>query len=505
MLNTLHHNGTSPLPPTLTPSAFQQAIYDFISDPLESNAIVEAVAGSGKTTTIINASRVLPPDASSIFLAFNKASADELRTRGVNGSTFHAMSLNALRGVLPPGFKIEGGKVAKIFRTIVDKALHDEYSDLPRLIGLGKNIGIGVFPDLPNKPTVWLDLLEAYDLNFSDESKACNFATRILDISNADKTIIDFDDMLYMNVLFHAKMPHYDFVFVDEAQDTNAIQLAILRKITIQNPHLPPPRFIFVGDRHQAIYGFRGAGTNSMDVIEAEYSATHLPLSVSYRCPKSIVRRAQEIVPQITAADFAIDGTITSHTSWKVADIPPDAVVLCRNTKPLIRLAYDFIRDSRKVQIVGNDIGASFKGVLKLCKAPTLADTIKRVEMRKDSEIAKTTSPAKVAGIIDRYDSLLFILSVIDQDTPVYDIPKKIDALFADHTNATKLSTVHKAKGQEWDEVFILDAERLMPSKWAHTPSQLAQESNLIYVAITRAKSTLHFIESANLTPGEKA
>lgn len=485
----------------MTPSTYQRAIYDFISNG-RGNAVIEAVAGSGKTTTIVNAITSLPPGTSSIFLAFNKSIATELTARGVRASTFHALALNGLRPLLSTSFKIEGGKVNTLFRNLVHPDLQDDYTDLPRLVSLGKNYGIDLFPTLPNHRHSWEAILAQHDLTFPDEGKACEFAAQLLNRSNADRKTIDFDDMLYLNLKLGAPAIHYDYVFVDEAQDTNSVQRALLRKIDFLADR--PVRFIFVGDRHQAIYGFRGAGTTSMDEIRDEFRATCLPLSVSYRCPKLIVEAAKAIVPQIEPAPDAPRGSITHHESWGAATFPPDSVILCRNTKPIIRVAYSLLREGRRVQVLGKDIGTGFKAIIKRCKAArTLDDLINCVNQRKTFDMAKELAAerhAKAAAIEDKYDSLLCILDQLDPATLPKDVPAAIDELFAAHPGAVQLATVHKSKGLEWDNVFILDRSALMPSKWAKLEWQLEQEYNLIYVAITRAKQHLHYIDSTDFS-----
>ena len=74
----------------------------------------------------------------------------------------------------------------------------------------------------------------------------------------------------------------------------------------------------------------------------------------------------------------------------------------------------------------------------------------------------------------------------------------KIELTFTDEPNTSRLtlSTVHKAKGLEFETVFILDFDKYMPSKWAAQDWQKVQERNLIYVAVTRAKNKLVYIYS---------
>lgn len=496
--NTLQQSAPVAARPAInyTPSTYQQAIFDEVSDPYGRNLIIEAVAGSGKTTTIVTAIGLIPHECSRIFLAFNKAIAEELRARGVPGSTFHALALNRLRAHLPRDFKIDGNKCSQIFRTIVAKDLQDDFSELPRLVGLGKNYGIGIFDGLPNIPANWTELIDYHDLTFPDNNKAAEFAIRILKLSNENTAVIDFDDMLYMNIMFNIVMDGYDYVFVDEAQDLNGIQLAILRKLTT-----PVTRFIFVGDSHQAIYGFRGAGSDSMDAIRREFVCVPLPLSVSYRCPTTVVEFAKRYVPQIEPAPGAPSGSVTTPSIWSANSLPPSSAVLCRNTKPLIALAYALMRDGRRVQVLGRDIGAGFKGLIKRAKATTIAQLRDKLCKMRDFDVEKERNRKafrKAAAIEDRYDSLLEVIASLPDDSAAKVATDAVDALFAAQPGAIQLATVHKAKGLEWNDVFILDFERLMPSQYASDGWQMQQEFNLIYVAVTRTRKNLSFINASS-------
>ena len=500
-LNTPIHTSTavSAAPPSFTPSHYQQAIFDDLSQSRPGvNLLIEAVAGSGKTTTALHALSVLPNRENSIFLAFNKSIAEEIKAKGAPGSTFHALGMRGLRSILGNDFRIESGKVRKIMQSIVAKELRDDFAELPRLVSIGKNYGIGLF--FPNVPQAWEDVLAVHELAFPDggESKAIDFASRILEISNSDHTQIDFDDMLYLPLLLRAKWPTYEYVFVDEAQDTNGIQLEIIRQITTHNS-----RCIFIGDTHQAIYGFRGAGTDAMSRIAEAFSCEYLPLSVSYRCPSSVVDYAKRFVPQIESAPNASLGKVETMESWKPSYLTANSVVVCRNKKPLIRLAYALIKNGRQVQVLGKDIGAGFKQILKFTKAASMPELIKKLESARDkkadAEDAKKRF-AKAESIRDQYDSLLCIIDAFPQCS-VENVPREIDKLFADCPGAVQLCTVHKSKGLEWENVFILDANLYMPSKFALDSEgwQLEQEYNLIYVAATRAKKNLYFITSKGM------
>jgi len=105
------------------------------------------------------------------------------------------------------------------------------------------------------------------------------------------REVIDFDDMLYLPLRSKCTFDKKNYVFVDEAQDTNGVQRALLRRMLAPPPH---GRLIAVGDPSQAIYGFRGADANAMSALREEFSAVVMPLSVSYRCSRAVVAEAQK-------------------------------------------------------------------------------------------------------------------------------------------------------------------------------------------------------------------
>lgn len=292
----------------MTPSPYQQACYAFVETGT-GNAIVEAVAGSGKTTTGVEMVKRIPQGKSHIFLAFNKAIAKELTLRGISGRTFHSLCFspvtrakgangvesNKLRLLLddavsasemvdaskkpvyhqyPNGewytYNTQGERVPPVMPVLDknDKYLYGNF--IVRLVGLARNAGVGCL--CQNIPEVWQGLVEYHDLELDNEqatvARGVELAMMLLEWSNRS-AILDFDDLLYFAVKDGISLPKFDFVFVDEAQDTNSIQRAILRKIM-----KPGARLIAVGDPAQAIYGFRGADSNSMGLIASEFGCT---------------------------------------------------------------------------------------------------------------------------------------------------------------------------------------------------------------------------------------
>lgn len=473
-------------------STYQTAVFDFVSN-CTGNAIVEAVAGSGKSTTIEEA--VKRVRGQSIFLAFNKSIAEELKARGVNARTFHSLTFS-------PVMQAKGQRQPEMnkLRKLCDENMNGEevrlYSSFAcKLVGLARQIGIGCL--VPDSELTWIELCEHHDIEPDSEEAefgtALEYARKLLDWSNAS-SMVDFDDMLYFAVKDGIALPKFDFVFVDEAQDTNAIQRAILRKIM-----RPNARMIAVGDPAQAIYGFRGADSNSLRVLAQEFNAVTLPLTITYRCPTSVVTYAQQWVSHIESAPNAPEGLVEElGTKFDVKDFLAADLVVCRKTAPLVTLAFRCIRANIPVQVLGREIGQGLKALIKKMNAKGVDQLESKLEAYKDREQEKARAKkddAKIDAIGDKVGSLLFLVRGLREDKrTIPELEKGIDYLFSDKDRAVKFATIHKSKGLEADRVFWLNRSEC-PARWARQDWQKEQEVNLCYVATTRAKKALYTIE----------
>ena len=127
----------------------------------------------------------------------------------------------------------------------------------------------------------------------------------VLNKSNQNLEIIDYDDMVYLPLQRDLRMLQNDWVLIDEAQDTNPTRRALAK-----NMLKPGGRLVAVGDPHQAIFGFTGADNDSLNIIEQEFQCARMPLTVTYRCPKAVVQHARNWVSHITAHDSAPEGEL---------------------------------------------------------------------------------------------------------------------------------------------------------------------------------------------------
>lgn len=474
-------------------STYQVNIFEFAEDKTAGNLIVEAVAGSGKTTTLVEMVKRLL--GNHIFLAFNKSIATELATRGVNARTFHSLCYSPVTR-----FKKARTVEANKLRKLVDANMSGDNAFMYgaficKLVGLARQAGIGCLVE--DTEDAWYSIVEHHDMDLDNEkanmSDAVDFARKLLSWSNASD-MVDFDDLLYIAVKEGLPLPKFQNVLIDELQDTNAIQRALVRKLL-----LPQTRVFGVGDPAQAIYGFRGADSSSMQIFGEEFNCKTLPLSVSYRCAKSVVEYARNWVAHIEPAPTAAEGeVIEMGDKWTVKEFAVNDMVVCRTTKPLITLGYKMLKARMPVRIMGREIGQGLIKLIENMKAKGLDALQTKLEAYRTREVEKATAKkqeGKAESINDKVDAILCLAEGLSEnERTVPALINVIETLFSDADNVTTLATIHKAKGLEANRVFWLNRSKC-PSQWARMPWQQQQERNLCYVAATRAKLTLVTIE----------
>jgi DNA helicase-2/ATP-dependent DNA helicase PcrA len=482
----------------MTPSPQQQAILETQG---QAPLIVDAKAGTGKTSTgvlCVNAWASQFPAICAV--AFNKKNAEDLKARmpeKVTSATFNSLGHRALYKVLGKSkFRIDSRKDIELARGLDAKNSYP----LSRAVSYAKALGIAplvssrpAYGLMQNTSEMWSNIGEAYDLEFDPAA-----ANELLQLSFAAALTghISFDDQLWLSVILHAPFEKANLLVVDEIQDLNPLQREMSRRILARDGTL-----LGLGDRRQAIYLWRGASADSVDQMLQRFSASELPLNVSYRCPKAVVAEAGRYVSDFYAHETAPDGEVRYWDTWKLQDLlplaGPNTAILCRNNAPLFALGMKLLRSHIPFTFAGQDFG---KGLISLVErlaktSMPIAQFLKRLDAWKSDQIA--AKPEREAKLSEQAETLLFLSSEVGSTS---ELISTLKALLQDRNAAIVLSSIHKAKGLEWQNVIFLDSWRI-PSKYAKTTEELEQESNLAYVATTRAKFRLIF---ANLNQLEK-
>lgn len=745
-------------------STYQLNVFSFIENQT-GNAVIEAVAGSGKSTTIIEGVKRIPKNSTSLFLAFNKAIAEELKAKGVNARTFHSLTYTPT--LKHKGSRtVEMGKMNQIAKQVMSYEDFQMYASFCiKLVDHAKGVGVGcLFDDTLEN---WYSIVDHHDMDLDHEdaimSTAIDFARKLLQESNKSP-LVDFNDMLYVPVKDGLKLDKYDFVFVDEVQDLNPIQRAMLKKImheksrliavgdpcqplgtmiqtvvkngkykiqsveqtpieniktgdyvtsrnigqgwqttrqitgvskkpfigdlvvfsTVENQskytpshhcvskvakegfcvylmrkgskyrvgmsklwssgvgclpftrlkaeeadcmwildtyptrkeallyeeklstkfgitqvmftekfssvssfdqkdldfiwedvnnevnaakllakfkrNMKYPYFTkemtnvsiirphvvracnllnnsmmmnnkkewingnisyekYMGDVYsldveqdhlyfadgllthncQAIYGFRGADNDSLHIVAREFNCKTLPLTISYRCSKEIVRFAHTWVSHIEAATTAPEGQVRHmDTNWTIKAFESTDLVVCRTNKPIVNLAYQLIKNRIPAKILGREIGQGLTSLIKKMNAKGIESLVTKLEVYREREVQKALvqdKEHKIQTIEDKVDSILVLVDALEEtDRTVPALIAIIDSLFNTNADAVTLCSIHKSKGLEAKRVWWLNPSQC-PSKYAKKPWQQQQERNLCYVAATRAKTDLLLIE----------
>lgn len=498
--------------------------------------IVEARAGTGKTTTLIEGlkkvkgipSKLIPSpqqkavweqmelsrEAKSIcFVAFNKSIATELQQRvptGCDAMTMHSMGFKAVMKTFgrcePTSYRVQD-----IISDILELDIREIRRNKPALLAATEQLVSLVKMNLTETdPETLAQIAEYYEIEMNgSRAEAFDLVPKVIEACKNVKGKIDFNDMIWLPVILDLPVFKYDLLLVDEAQDLNRCQQALAKKAG--------KRLILCGDPKQAIYGFAGADCQSMSRMEDELKATpagcvHLPLTVTRRCGKAIVKEANKYVPDFEAFETNSDGLISSAkyegepdnrrqsgNSSYLGLVQDGDMVLCRVNAPLVSQCFRFLKAGRKATIQGRDIGTGLITTIKKCKAENvvdltskLSDWLAREQHKENSK--RNPNEAKLIALQDRYDCLCCFC---DGAETVEQVIEKIENIFTDDKGAKgiRLSSVHKAKGLEAHRVFILIPKgAAMPHPMAKTAWAKEQEYNLLYVAITRAINELVWV-----------
>ena len=422
-------------------SGFQEAIFEDVADGT-SHTVVMARAGSGKTSTIVEALRHLPDWEGALLLAFNKDIATELAARvprGVMVKTFHAFGFGAIISAFGKP-EVDARKMDAIAEEVLgsDRNSFDLRRSLCKAASLAKNTLASELDELDA-------LLDQFDIDvgesFEERREFIEALQRALEMAKEDRRTIDFDDMVWFPCVHNLRPKKFSRVFVDETQDLNAPQVELALKACTQDG-----RILAVGDNRQAIYQWRGAGDDSMDALTKRLGARVLPLSVTYRCARSIVAEVKHIVPDLEAAPGAPEGEVLR--GWDVdkmlADVRPGDFILSRANAPLLGLCLKLIRADKPAIVQGRDIGIQLATLVKKSKAYQADAFLEWLEAwgrRERARLIRKDRPTEAVT-----DRVLALEALADGVDTTQEILARIDRLFSDVADKARiiLSTTHR-------------------------------------------------------------
>ena len=496
----------------------QEAIWDAMLNGTE-HIVVEAVAGSGKTWTMIQGS-MRAKLLRIVYLAFNKHNATEAQLklsasgcRNVTATTYHSWGFRALLAAFP-GLQVDAFRTENILdgmRELVSDSIsqpmwNSVVSSVKKLVSFAK----GAFLPLDETLKPSLEAIADYHgveivsgsfaLSQQEDMRNAVWALvpKVLEACMEVVDTIDYDDMPWLPIMLNLPFPACDMLITDEAQDLNACQQAMAFAAC------PNGRIVIVGDRNQAIYGFRGADVDSIPNMTCALEQTQrgvrvLSLTYTRRCPATHVALAQTLVPQIKALDTAPLGTVTEmNLSLAISEMKIGDLVVARLNRSVVKVAYALIRRGIRPIIRGRNIGdgliALVNKLIGRTGTCTIAELAKRIAKYDSNEQQRLGALGrKGAGRLDAHNEKIgCMIEMLANVTTAQNLRTQLETLFAEfepgkEPAAVILGTVHRTKGLESSRVFIIDPDK-MPHSMAKEPWEYQQEQNLLYVAVTRCK-----------------
>lgn len=511
------------------PSIYQEGILKAIDNKEEKNLICNAVAGSGKSTTLnmvanhlVDNHGILPEDIK--LVVFNKHNANSLKNKfgeAWNNSicTLHSLGYSFCTRYIGKLRKIDEGKYHKLGKQLGYLSKQKIFGSLIKSKAIESDMQFLKLLDLARyelsdcTPEELKDIASHHNLDelidFEVISQAINHLIEAGIEQAENDRILDYTDMVWLPVEVyrfwekHTYKP-YKYALIDECQDLNDCQIQMVLHLA--------ERALFVGDPKQSIYGFAGAGTDSYEQIKVRSQALELPLSVCYRCPQRHINLVNRVFPKIPirAATDAKTGILRTIKEEDAYHCHGD-LILSRKTAPLVKYCLKLISEGLPATVKGRDIG---KGLVKLSTEvlksiphhnqflPISQSFTEAAENHRNEKVKKWHHLDNRDRLIERLDDNLAVLKIIissnNNITNLNELEQAIDKIFSDVSEIVTLSTIHRAKGLEADRVYIINPDD-MPMTWKHQKEwEHEQENNILYVALTRSQNELYLMGDAS-------
>ena len=510
-------------------------VFEFAVSSKDNGAII-AVAGGGKTTAIVESVKrvlVAKPKTSILVVAFNTTIRDTLLEK-LSGwpleiRTVHQHGFSALRdsgwGGSATAFDVQGSDGEYMMKLAEAQVGSDKdgFADRVAILNLVSMCKTRLASSIDEIKEIITNY--GFSSSYTNDNYA-QYAKNILEFTKirpgltrgpafgknskniVDKKIVTFDDQVWIPVINNLTVDKFDLVFVDEAQDLSKSRVELIKK-SIK----PNGRIIACGDPFQAIFSFAGADIDALADLCLSIDANVMPLSCTFRCPKKVVRQAQEINPQIQHSPIALEGEIITISQENILNyVAIGDVILSRTNAPIIKLFFKYAKQKLKVKFIGKDYGNMMAMRIKGWKSKFYYDCLngnnsgifnvrKILEyndfwLENKSKDDKGVSKQVSERFRDEYETVKILCEdlesnpnseksyneIIERCYSFSPEDKDLESL-----NCIALSSVHRFKGRERDNVFVLvDTFKIGTNQ---------EENNLWYVAVTRAMKKLYFVE----------
>lgn len=504
----------------MKPTDEQQAItHATVSS--ERNLLIEALAGTGKTTVlrqVIRAFKDAFPNSTIRYLVFNKRNEQEFLTYpesklpGVSAKTINACGCEVSKPYVryaqtKSGYKTGDILKAKFLQTGMKEAQAEPLSfklmhRYESAFSILKNNLVHNPEDLTDE--VFDRLSDLYDFYYPsfEELERLDINPKIFFLDCYNEThftkTFDFTDQYYRPVRFGWELEEkFDLVLVDEVQDQSLANIEFIRTLG--------KRFIFCGDKNQCIYGFKGANPDNIKYLEETFDCLAFPLTINWRCSQAVILAAQEFTPLIKASPFASAGEVSTITRAEFEKLTrPGDLVLCRTNAPCLEFAINLMLEGKKVAIYGREFAdgmqRAFKDISKNVSM-SLTSFENTTKAYYNSRLRRAKSKKAKMELEDQFSAFL---TLIASQKDFFSVKNLLTSLFkrdledslSESKYTVSFSSIHRSKGLEFPNVFLIRPDQL-PHPFVNPANkfQFQQEINLEYVAITRTQQNFYYVE----------
>ena len=434
---------TKHFPMDFKPTSAQQDIFDFVKNGT-GNGIIDAVAGAGKTSTLINCVEHISNPHDVLYCAFNTSIRKEIQKKfqkkgkSIAVKTIHSLGFQVLRSYNHQ-YVLDDDKYIKILEhkdfyqsvtpeidTILKLHGHPSTTEIKSMQERSKELSRDEknrlnesLEDIAHINNIILNLNSKYRLtlcgqNFSDyKAMVAHFGLlgmeypdleleqhisihrKLLKEGNSmaiSERIIDFTDMLYQPVLLGLESKQkFGFVFIDECQDLSQAQLAVVRKYLHADS-----RVLAVGDPYQSIYGFAGADSDSFENVKQAFNCQPLGLTDCFRCPQEVIKLAQRIREDIKGFKQESGLIKTLEYRFVLNSLKKGDLVICRHRVPLHILALKLINKDIRIHVHPDEVQEFIGDYKRYFKASELNRTLTEENIEDFLELVKKRNTKRI-------------------------------------------------------------------------------------------------------------
>lgn len=479
----------------LIPTEEQDKVKDVV---LRGNSVVvQAFSGASKTTTCVMVAEAVPKSA--LYLTFNKAMQEEAKDRMppyVECRTWHSLAFANKGTAIMHKLKRPYGRYQNVCGTGTEIAKYFKLKNLvfgehyvsANAVGLGVKETLARFEYSDSKEITEKHLSVSVLSRFKVRGNNSDYIGNIyeqyksvvlltakklwnLRIDETNNIMAYHDTYLKLYQLSKPDLSEYDIVFSDESQDSSMVMIDILKNTKCQ--------LVVVGDGYQQIYKWRGS-VNAMKRFDGE----ELKLTKSFRFGNKLAKLASAIIGEGIVGNENIDTSVVRNSDFEIKG----STILFRTNANLLREACKLIREDFKV-----NLEIDTKDFLKLLES-AVALLEGRYKDVKHEYIVPYNNWDELENDVNR--------GLAAEVTSVFNLVnsgewRSVISTLKSHKNTSNpdvvLTTAHKSKGREFDTVVLYNDFPTGYNQKGEWEGLSQEETNLLYVACTRAINKLHY------------